>query len=92
MQFAWQAAKIIRFNLGGSLNVVQNHLISFDQPCNPNVTNDAGAAGQCVDLSAGVQTGIPNPMYRRSINAPGRRYKVDGSHWFDVWAGVNVMF
>ncbi len=91
-QFGWQAAKFVRFNLGGSLNIVQNHLISFDQPCNPSVTDDRGAEGQCEDIARGVQTGIPNPMYRRAINAPGRRYKVNGSHWFDVWVGLNVMF
>ena len=91
-QFGWQAAKFVRFNLGGALNIVQNHLITFDQPCNPNFTNSLGEAGQCTTSGGNVATGIPNPMYRPSINAPGRRYKVNGSHWFDVWAGLNVMF
>ena len=42
--------------------------------------------------SAVTASGIPNPNYRRTINDPGHRFKVDDSHAFDAWVNATVMF
>ena len=95
-EFTWQAGEHIKFHLGGGFTFVQSHVITFDQACNPAFTSDAAKAGPCRDQSttagsAGV-SGTPNPNYRRSINDPGQRFNVDGSHAVDAWLNATVMF
>jgi hypothetical protein len=97
-QFTWQAGEFVKFNLGGGYTIVQGHLITFDQPCNPDFNDRVNESGPCraanTTASAGNKsiTGIPNPNYRPTINAPGRRFKVDDSHSFDAWLNATVMF
>jgi len=97
-QFTWQAGQYVKFNLGGAYTLTQAHSISFDQPCNPQFNDNVGKAGPCKQTrtSGGstttTATGIPNPNYRASVNMPGRRFKVDGSHAFDAWINATVMF
>jgi hypothetical protein len=94
-EFTWQAGEYVKFALGGGYTIVQSHLISFDQPCNPDIDNKRLAtAGPCKS-TAGDQvraTGKPNPNYRPTINIPGRRFLVDDSHAFDAWINATVMF
>ncbi|MCA9629071.1 MAG: hypothetical protein KC766_15430 [Myxococcales bacterium] len=94
--FVWQAGEYVKFNVGGAYTIVQSHLISFDQPCNPDFSDDPAKAGPCRRSgspgSAPVATGIPNPNYRAPINVPGRRFKVDGSDAFEAWLNATVMF
>ncbi|MCA9641978.1 MAG: hypothetical protein KC492_14830, partial [Myxococcales bacterium] len=82
--FVWQAGEYVKFNVGGAYTIVQSHLISFDQPCNPDFANDVGKAGPCrrgdPRQVTPTPTGIPNPNYRAPINVPGRRFKVDDSN------------
>ena len=37
-------------------------------------------------------TGIPNPNYRRPVNDPGHRFKVDDINALDLWISATVMF
>ena len=55
------------------------------------VITDTGAdvAGTIGGFAA---TGIPNPNFRKAINDPGRRFKVDDSTGFDAWISATVMF
>lgn len=91
----WQAGEYVKFNVGGGYTLVQGHLISFDQPCNPDFSSDIGKSGPCRQLKSDgsySSNGIPNPNYRAVINAPGRRFKVEDSYGFDVWLNATVMF
>jgi len=94
--FTWQAGEYVKFNLGGGYTLVQGHLITFDQACNPEFDESVAEAGPCrqQEQSTGgvTATGIPNPNYRVVVNSPGRRFKVDDSHSFDVWLNATVMF
>ena len=93
-QFTFQAGEYVKFNLGAAYTIIQGHLITIDQPCNPDVTNDLGAAGPCRTASGGTSsaTGIPNPNYRAVIDAPGRRFRFDDASSWDAWVNAIVMF
>ena len=93
--FLWQAGEYIKFDLGGGLTWVQGHLITYDQPCNPDFAGGTDVAGPCRTSSASgdaVATGIPNPNYRPGINVPGRRFKVESSTELNAWVNATVMF
>ncbi|HEX9620725.1 MAG TPA: hypothetical protein VF989_11355, partial [Polyangiaceae bacterium] len=71
----------------------------FDQACNPDFASSVARAGPCRrsrqnsdGTTTFTPTGIPNPNYRRVINDPGRRFKVDSSIGFDAWLNATVMF
>jgi len=91
----WRAHQYVKFNSGLGLRFDQAHGISHDQPCNPNNQSDLGASGPC-NSSLGDNTfqatGIPNPAYRRTINSVGRRFYVDSSITYEVYASGTVMF
>jgi hypothetical protein len=96
-EFTWQAGEYIKFHLGGGYTLVQSHFITFDQACNPDFSSDSAKAGPCrsggaVASSAASISGTPNPNYRRTINDPGQRFKVDDSHAVDAWLSATVMF
>ena len=88
----FQAGEYIKFNVGAAYTAEQGHIITFDQPCNPDFRNDAGAAGPCQSGTRGNATGIPNPNYRAVIDAPGRRFRLDDSTIWDAWVNAIVMF
>lgn len=92
----FQANEYIKFNVGTALNHVQSHYLTFDQPCNASLNGSIDQAGPCrtsvTSQSSWTPTGIPNPNYRPVINAPGRRFLVDGSTGFDGWLSAMVMF
>lgn len=100
-EFTWQAGEYIKFHLGGGYTIVQSHFLTFDQACNPDFSGDSDKAGPCrSDSNAGgassagaaSATGIPNPNFRRTINDPGHRFKVDNSSAYDAWINATVMF
>ncbi|MBK7579074.1 MAG: hypothetical protein IPI67_02610 [Myxococcales bacterium] len=93
-EVTWQAGEYVKFTLGGGYTLVQSHLITFDQACNPDFSDDVTKSGPCKNTTASgySATGIPNPNYRPVINTPGRRFKVDDSHAFDAWLNATVMF
>src|SRR5258706_8776901 len=98
-ELTWQAGEYIKFALGGAYTIVQSHLITFDQPCNPDFSDSVDKSGPCKTTSVSSTgasnigaTGIPNPNYRPVVNRPGRRFKVDDSHAFDAWINATVMF
>lgn len=93
-ELTWQAGEYVKFSLGGGYTLVQSHLLTFDQACNPDFSDDITKSGPCKSTSQSgySATGIPNPNYRPTINAPGRRFKVDDSHAFDAWLNATVMF
>ena len=88
----FQAGEYIKFNVGAAYTAEQGHIITFDQPCNPDFRNDVGAAGPCQSGVRGNATGIPNPNYRAVIDAPGRRFRLDDSTIWDAWVNAIVMF
>jgi hypothetical protein len=94
-QFTFQAGEYVKFNIGGAFTAIQGHIITFDQPCNPDFKNEIGSAGPCRSGSqtAGwTPTGIPNPNYRAVINTPGRRFRLDDATAWDAWINAIVMF
>jgi len=96
-EFTWQAGEYVKFHVGAGYTLVQSHFITFDQACNPDFASDSGKAGPCrsggaTASSAGTVSGTPNPNYRRTINDPGQRFKVDDAHAIDAWLNATVMF
>jgi hypothetical protein len=96
-QFTFQAGEYVKFNLGGAFTAEQGHIITFDQPCNPDFKNELGTAGPCRSGTPGAggtlaATGIPNPNYRPVIDAPGRRFRADDMTAWDAWVNAIVMF
>lgn len=93
----WQASEYVKFTFGLGFRHDQGHGITGDQPCNPNFKDDIGKSGPCRsgDDAQGqvvTATGAPNPNYRPTINAVGRRFYVDDSNTFDIFASGVVMF
>ena len=92
----FQANRYIKFTVGSALNHIQGHYLTFDQPCNAALNGSLQDAGPCRGRSSinaqWAATGIPNPNYRPVINAPGRRFLVDGSSGFDGWLMATAMF
>lgn len=91
----WQVAEYVKFQFGLGFRHDQGHAITADAPCNPAERGDLTKSGTCHSGQEGsniVSTGLPNPNYRPTINAVGRRYWVDSSNTFDVFASGVVMF
>jgi hypothetical protein len=93
----WQAGEYIKFTAGGSYTREQSHLITADQPCNPDFSDKADASGPCrIQQSATSNpsriTGIPNPNYKPTIDSVGRRFKADDTSLWDAWVMGIVMF
>jgi hypothetical protein len=97
-QFTFQAGEYVKFNIGGAFTAEQGHVITLDQPCNPDFAKDPGTAGPCHSdsISGGTTktspTGIPNPNYRPVIDTPGRRFRYDDGTLWDAWVNAVVMF
>lgn len=94
----WRIAEYVKLNLGGAVRFDQAHGISHDQPCNPNFKDNPYESGPC-HFTAGSSvtpeigaTGIPNPAYRPTINGIGRRFYVDESMTFEIFARGVVLF
>ena len=94
-QVTWRIAEYVKLNFGLGLRFDQAHGISHDQPCNPAFKDKPLESGPC-HFTAGQNeigaTGIPNPDYRPTINAVGRRFFVDQSTTYEVFAKGVVMF
>jgi len=92
----YQLNRYVKFGVGTAINHVQSHFLTFDQPCNASLNGNLQEAGPCrgrAELGGSWQsTGIPNPNYRAVINAPGRRFLIDGSTGFDGWLSATAMF
>ncbi|WP_437950963.1 hypothetical protein WME98_09315 [Sorangium sp. So ce296] len=91
----WRAAELVKFQLGAGFRHDQGHGIGGDQPCNSQYKDSLDAAGPCRrqnnDGTFSV-TGSPNPNYRPTINAVGRRFYVNDSNTFDLFASGTFMF
>jgi hypothetical protein len=102
MQFSgsvtWQAGEYIKFTAGGSYTRMQSHIITADQPCNPDFSDNPDASGPCrvqqgtTSVAGQRITGIPNPNYKPTIDAVGRRFKADDTGMWDAWVMGIVMF
>ncbi|HKO49281.1 MAG TPA: hypothetical protein VJV79_16220 [Polyangiaceae bacterium] len=95
--FTWQAGEYIKFHVGSGYTLVQSHFITVDQACSPSSGGDGAKAGPCRGggapaSSASTASGTPNPNFRRVIDDPGHRFKVDESHAIDAWINATVMF
>lgn len=90
----WQVGEYVKFQFGLGFRHDQGHLITADAPCNPTDKSDLTKSGPCHvgDGSNIASTGVPNPNYRATINSVGRRFWVDDSNTFDLFASGVVMF
>jgi hypothetical protein len=96
----WQAGEYIKFTAGGGFTRDQSHLITADQACNSEFSGSVGQAGPCrVETPATATSpgsvrasGIPNPHYRPTIDAVGRRFRTDDANLWDAWIMGIVMF
>jgi hypothetical protein len=93
----WQASEYVKFTVGFGFTHDQKHGITGDQPCNPTFKDSIERAGPCKSGNelAGesiTATGVPNPNYRPTINAVGRRFYATDSNTFDIFASGVVMF
>jgi hypothetical protein len=89
----WQAGEYIKFVAGAGMTYNQSHVITADQACNPNITNDPGAAGPCRgSAGTGSITGIPNPNYRPTLDLPGNRFLAEDGTIVNLWLDGVVMF
>ncbi|APR83140.1 Hypothetical protein A7982_08489 [Minicystis rosea] len=91
----WQVGEYVKFSFGLGYRHDQGHLLTTDAPCNPGGNSTFDNSGPCHtgDESTGLKTtGIPNPYYRATINSVGRRFWVDSSNTFDLFASGVVMF
>jgi hypothetical protein len=93
----------VKFDLGAAYRVIQAHVITFDQACNPDFVGEVVLSGPCKvavgeastpigDVPVWQSAGLPNAFHRKVINDPGRRYSVDASHGFQAWLRASVMF
>ena len=82
-----QAARYVRFRFGGSLERRTKHLLTYTDQCNPNVEveEDDPRIGGC-------DSGIINPMHRYTLDAPGRRFFVDGTTTYDIFVQAQAQF
>lgn len=92
----WQAGEYVKFQFGLGYGHDQGHVITGDAPCNPS-SKQINTSGPCHlgDVSQGqvyTATGVPNPNYRATINDVGRRFWVDASNTWDLFASGVVMF
>ncbi|WP_437740737.1 hypothetical protein WMF39_34445 [Sorangium sp. So ce1504] len=91
----WRAAELVKFQIGAGFRHDGGHGIGGDQPCNSQFKDSLGAAGPCRRQDADGRltvTGSPNPNYRPTINAVGRRFYVNDSNTFDLFASGTFMF
>ena len=94
----WQVGEYVRFQFGLGYRHDQGHEITADAPCNPagvpDNRSDVTKSGPCHSGNEPslTSTGTPNPNYRTTISNVGRRYWVDGSNTFDLFAAAVVMF
>jgi hypothetical protein len=97
-QVTWQAGPFLKLNLGAAGSVVQGHLITLDQACNPNLRSDLGSAGPCRQVEGTAAngllraSGIPNPNYREVLNSAGRRFRVNDALLLDAWLNATLTF
>ena len=90
----WRASELIMFQLGVGYRHDAGHGISNDQPCNPDQNGDITKSGPCHTGTSTTITssGTPNPNFRAVVNEVGRRFFVDDSNTFDLFAMGVVMF
>lgn len=91
----FQAGEYVKFQLGGAYTYIQSHMITGDQPCNPNFSSNVAKSGPCQKSSDGITrsaTGIPNPLYRPAMDIVGRRFLMASANQWDLWAQAVVMF
>lgn len=90
----WQAGPFVSFGLGAGLQWVEGHAITGGDECNTMVKGTRGQAANCT-TGSGISekvTGTPNPNYRPSIDAAGRRFRVDDTLVTDLWANLSLLF
>jgi len=102
-QLTWQASKFVKFDLGAAWRLIQEHFITYDQACNPDVTSQLLRSGPCKinDTTSSEAAdgkiawksgGLPNPHHRKAIDEPGQRFRVDNSNGIRAWFRASVMF
>lgn len=81
-QLSWQAGRYVRFDLGATLRIVEAHMVSFNSPC----------AGEASGAQCFAESTLPQPTYRRVIDDPGHRFRVDTSWGGGAWVRAHVFF
>jgi hypothetical protein len=94
----WRIQEYVKLTFGMGLRFDQAHGITHDQPCNPNFKSNPFESGPCHFTQGSGPTpevgatGIPNPAYRPTISAVGRRFFVDESTTYELFARGVVLF
>ncbi len=82
-----QAARYVRFQLGGGLYYTTGYLATFTDACNPNVSPGVD------DIRQGTcRNGIINPHHRSIIDLPGNRFRVESAFTLDFFARATAQF
>jgi hypothetical protein len=82
-----RAARYVRFVLGGGFAYLTSHRITGAPACDTSVTPSA------VDSRVGdCDSGIVNPVYRPAIDAPGKRFQLDGAVALHFQLSASAMF
>ncbi len=100
-----QAARYVRFQLGGGIFYTSPYLATFTDSCNPNadpsdeelslpVSRDPMDPGpvQSDSRIGTCRNGIINPHHRSAIDLPGQRFRVGGEVTFDFFASATAQF
>lgn len=80
-----QAARFLRFNLGGAFQYNTSHLVTNTDACNPSTQPPADHPewrGGCISNSA------PDPYHRPVIDAPGGRFRTSEDLQFELFASM----
>jgi hypothetical protein len=82
-----RAARYVRFVLGGGFAYLTSHRITGAPACDTSVTPSP------VDARVGdCDSGIVNPVYRPAIDAPGKRFQLDGAVALHFQLSASAMF
>jgi len=87
LEVVMQAARYVRFAIGMGLDHITPHLITGAAPCNTEAQLARGdsPAGNCAK-------GIVNPVYRPTIDAPGKRFLLDGELSWQLQGTATAQF
>jgi hypothetical protein len=86
-ELVMRAARYVRFSLGMGFAYLTPHLITGAPACNTGV-----APGMGDTRVGGCEAGILNPLHRPAIDAPGRRFRLDGQLLFRLLAAATGQF
>ncbi|MEZ4253657.1 MAG: hypothetical protein R3B99_36080 [Polyangiales bacterium] len=83
-----QAARYVRFQVGGTFTFISDHALTFNDACNSGGTAD----GPNDPRIGGCEDGLLDPHYRGEIDSPGRRFQLNDAYGFDIFVRATAQF